>query len=174
MSTPNYTDDMLHYLAWRLFQEMYGAVEWVEGEAERITTLVAEAGNRLTDEERNVVENRVLRMGNEYEEFVSEQIREEYGDEYDDGDNDFHFAPIEINWRFYELWKQGVAKRRTVKIKYDSPTSGMHERLVDPYKSSAPYGEGYCHTRKEVRKFRFDRVIEITLTDNQFEKPKQS
>ena len=72
----------------------------------------------------------------------------------------------------YEIWKKGAAKRQTVKIKYDSTASGVSERLVDPYKSSAPYGEGYCHSRKEVRKFRFDRVIDIELTDEKFKKPK--
>ena len=65
-----------------------------------------------------------------------------------------------------------MAKRQTVKIKYDSTESGITERLVDPYKSRAPYGEGYCHNRKEVRKFRFDRVIDIKLTEKKFKKPK--
>lgn len=171
MKNPKYTEDMHHYLAWRLFQRMYGEVEWFEEEEKQIDKLAREAGQRLTDDERKIVESRAIRMSNEYEERMLENFRSEYSDEYGDEEYDFLFAPIDFNDKFYEIWKQGVAKRQTVKIKYDSPASGMSERLVDPYKSRAPYGEGYCHSRKEVRKFRFDRVIDIELTDNKFEKP---
>jgi len=86
--------------------------------------------------------------------------------------DDFIKFDIDYNQKFYEIWKSAVVKRQTVKLKYDSSTSGVAERLVDPYKSSAPYGKGYCHKRKEVRKFRFDRIIDIEMTDKKFVKPK--
>lgn len=172
MKNINYTKNMYHYLAWRVFQEVYGEVDWCQEEEKTIAGLAEEAGWKLTDEETQIVENRVRRIKNEYEELMTENLREEYGYEHDDGDEDFFFAPVNYNEKFYEIWKQGVAKRQTVKLKYDSTTSGISERLVDPYKSSAPYGEGYCHSRKEVRKFRFDRVIDIKLTERKFKKPK--
>jgi len=59
-----------------------------------------------------------------------------------------------------------------VRLLYDSQSSGISERLVDPYKSDAPYGEGYCNTRRDVRKFRFDRVIDIQMTESTFVKKK--
>lgn len=170
-----YTADMYQYLVWRLFQKMYGAIEWYEKEGKQIDELADRAGRGLSDEERKIVENRVIRMSNEYEKWALEGLQREYWHEFnDDGDDDFFFAPIDFDEKLYEIWKQGVAKRQTVKMKYDSTTSGMTERLVDPYKSRAPYGEGYCHSRKEVRKFRFDRVINIELTDRNFEKPKET
>ena len=170
MKNAKYTKNMYQYLAWRLFQEIYGEVEWCQEEEKTIAGLAEEASWKLTDEETQIVENRVRRMKNEYEKLITENLREEYGD--DDGEGDFFFAPVDYNEKFYETWKQGVAKRQTVKIKYDSTESGITERLVDPYKSRAPYGEGYCHNRKEVRKFRFDRVIDIKLTEKKFKKPK--
>ena len=170
MKNTKYTKNMYQYLAWRLFQEIYGEVEWCQEEEKIIAGLAEEASWKLTDEETQIVENRVRRMKNEYEKLITENLREEYGD--DDGEGDFFFAPVDYNEKFYETWKQGVAKRQTVKIKYDSTESGITERLVNPYKSRAPYGEGYCHNRQEVRKFRFDRVIDIKLTEKKFKKPK--
>lgn len=172
MKNIKYTDNMYQYLVWRLFQAMYGTIEWCKKEEKSIVKFTEGAGKKLTLEQIKIVENRVRRMNNEYEESVMENFRDEYGQEFDDGEEDFFFAPIDYDERFYEIWKQGVAKRQTVKIKYDSTTSGISDRLVDPYKSRSPYGEGYCHNRKEVRKFRFDRVIDIKLTDNKFKKPK--
>lgn len=176
MKNIEYTKRMYQYLAWRLFQEMYGAMEWVEAESKRINELVEEAKNRLTEDKIKIVENRVRRINNDYEEWALESVKKRYWHEFndDDGDDDddFVFPEIDYNEEFYEIWKSAVAKRQTVKLKYDSTTSGMSERLVDPYKSCAPYGEGYCHKRKEVRKFRFDRIIDISLTNKKFEKPK--
>lgn len=170
---------MHEYLAWRLFREMYGATEWAKEEANEIDGFVKEAGSLLTDDEIKLVENRVRRMKNEYGEQKLEELREQYWDElgdddedYDYGNDDFIKFEVDYNEKFYEIWKSSVAKRQTVKLKYDSTTSGVSDRLVDPYKSSAPYGEGYCHKRKEVRKFRFDRVIDIEMTDKKFVKPK--
>lgn len=173
MENIKYTREMYQHLAWRLFQEMYDDIEWCREEKASIARFTDEAGRKLTDGEIKVVENRVRRMNNEYEAQVMETLKDQYWQEFDHGEDDFFFAPVEYNEQFYEIWKQGVARRRTVKMKYDSTGSGITERLVDPYKSSAPYVEGYCHNRKEVRKFRFDRVIDIELTDNKFEKPKE-
>ncbi|MBU0722325.1 WYL domain-containing protein [Patescibacteria group bacterium] len=177
--TLKYTKEMHEYLAWRLFREMYGATEWAKEEANEIDGFVKEAGSLLTDDEIKLVENRVRRMKNEYGEQKLEELREQYWDElgdddedYDYGNDDFIKFEVDYNEKFYEIWKSSVAKRQTVKLKYDSTTSGVSDRLVDPYKSSAPYGEGYCHKRKEVRKFRFDRVIDIEMTDKKFVKPK--
>lgn len=170
MKNLNYTESMYHYLAWRLFQEVYGETEWRREEEAAINKLTKQAGEKLTDEEIKTVEYKVRRLKNEYKELMMENLREEHN--FEDEEDDFYFEPIDYNEKFYEIWKQGVAKQQTVKMKYDSTESGVTERLVDPYKSRAPYGEGYCHNRQEVRKFRFDRVIDIKLTDKKFKKLK--
>ncbi|MDO8668644.1 MAG: WYL domain-containing protein [bacterium] len=174
-----YTKQMHEYLAGRLLQEVFRVTGWVKEDAGTIDELLEEAKNKLTDYQIKIVENRARRMKNEYGEWQLETSRKQHWDElgdddedYDYGDDDFIKFDVDYNYKFYEIWKLAVAKRQTVKLKYDSTTSGVSDRLVDPYKSSAPYGEGYCHKRKEVRKFRFDRVIDIEMTDKKFEKPK--
>ena len=175
-----WTKEMHQYLAWRLFQEMYGATEWFGKESGHINQYAKESGKNITEAQGKVVENRVRRLGDEYEEAILEKLKDrhwhEFGgddDEWDeDGDFDFIRPSVSYKQGDYELWKSAVLKRLTVKLVYDSATSGISERLVDPYASGAPYGEGYCHKRKEVRKFRFDRVIDIQLTGKKFVKPK--
>lgn len=127
---------MYQYLAWRLFREVYDAVEWLPEEKDAVVGLTDAACGQLSDSEIKAVENRAMRMMNDYEADI-ERLAFKKGDDF--------FPQIDYNYEFYEIWKQGVAKRLTVKMKYDSTTSGIGERLVDPYKSRAPYGEGYCH-----------------------------
>ncbi len=169
-----YTKEMFEYLALRLLQTIYGETKFVETEKNHIDEFVEATGKKLTTDQLKIVDNRVVRMKNEYEKMMLDNFREEYRHESYDKDDDYDFIrpAIEYNQRFYELWKSAVMKRQTVRLKYDSTTSGITDRLVDPYGSSAPCGEGYCHTRKEVRKFRFDRVVDIEITDHKFQKPK--
>jgi len=169
-----YTREMYEYLAWRLFQKMYGETDFVSMEKNRIDEFVESARKTLTKDQVKIVDNHVVRMKNDYKKLALESFREEYRHEFNDEDDDYDFVrpTIEYNQKFYEIWKSAVMKRQTVRLKYDSTTSGITDRLVDPYGSSAPYGEGYCHKRKEVRKFRFDRVIDIEITSNKFQKPK--
>ena len=173
-NTPHYTKEMYEYLTWRLFQAMDGEIDFVNTEKSRIDEFVEAAGKKLTKEQIKIVDNRAVQMNNAHEELMLDKFREKYQHESYDEDDDYDFvrSAIAYNQKFYEVWKSAVMKRQTVKLKYDSTTSGITDRLVDPYGSSAPYGEGYCYKRKEVRKFRFDRVIDIEMTDTKFQKPK--
>ncbi|BCY16392.1 MAG: YafY family transcriptional regulator [Chloroflexi bacterium] len=49
------------------------------------------------------------------------------------------------------------------------------QREVDTYglfhRSGWWYAVGYCHLRKEIRTFRVDRILEVTLTDHLFSRP---
>lgn len=173
-NTPCYSKEMYEYLALRLLQTMYGEIKFVETEKNHIDEFVEAIGKKLTKNQIKIVDNRTVRMRNEFEKLMLDNFRKEYWHESYDEDEDYDFIRpvIKYNQRFYELWKSAVMKRQVVRLKYDSTTSGITDRLVDPYGSSAPYGEGYCHTRKEVRKFRFDRVVDIEITDNKFRKPK--
>lgn len=171
----NWTDAMYQYLSWCLFKKVYGAIEWYEQEEKRIKQLSEKFCSELTNNQRQIVENRAIRLGNEYNKWSLENYEKMYNDEWSDddyGEDSFIRAPIEYNEEYYEIWKDAVRRKLSVKIIYDSATSGISERLVDPYKSCAPYGEGYCHNRREKRKFRFDRIINMELTDKKFVKPK--
>lgn len=174
-----WTKAMYQHLAWRLFQEIYGMSEWYQEEQKHIADFTQEAGERLSEQQCKVIENRVRRLKDEYEEQALDNLKERHWHEFHDEDDewdedgfDFIRASVTYDQQPYELWKEAARKRMTVSMVYDSTTSGVSTRMVDPYASRAPYGEGYCHKRKEVRKFRFDRVIDIRLTDKTFIKPK--
>lgn len=155
---------MVRYLSLLVLAEVYDATEWVQNEQDQLKKMLADSKAQLTPLQAKIVINRARRLASEYENILEE---EEYG--YDADEYDYR---VDFDQAEYELWKHAVRKQLTVELVYDSTTSGVSKRLVDPYRSSAPYVEGYCHTRKEVRKFRFDRVISITLTEKSFSKPK--
>lgn len=107
-----YTKPMYQYLAWRLFREIYGAMEWVKEEANEIDSFVKEAGSVLSDDEIKLVDNRARRMKNEYGEQKLEELREQHWDElgdddedYDYGNDDFIRFNVDYNEKFYEIWK---------------------------------------------------------------------
>jgi hypothetical protein len=171
----SWNDGMYQYLSWCLFEKVYGTTEWYENEEERIRRLLKKSGSELSIDQCKIVENRALRLGNEYNEWSLEHFNSRYGYDLDDinyGEDDFRRAPINYDNNVYLAWTDAVRRKHTVKMTYDSTTSGISERFIDPYKTSAPYGEGYCHNHKEVRKFRFDRIINIELTKNTFIKPR--
>lgn len=179
MEKYKYTNQMYEYLVWRIFQKMYNSVEWAEEEGDKIDEFVKNKEEKLTDKEKKIVDNRVLRMNNEYEEHLFHVLVKQYNnefedcfDDYDYREDDFAKFNVSYNEKHYEIWLQGVRKRQSVKIVYDSNVSGMSKRIVDPYRTRTPYGDGYCHNKKEVRKFRFDRVIDIKLTNHKFIKSK--
>ena len=68
-----------------------------------------------------------------------------------------------------KMLSEAHEKRLQVEIEYLSQTVASGEsprrlRAVDIYAISEPYFEGYCYFRKEVRKFRIDRVLDIKPT----------
>lgn len=74
-----------------------------------------------------------------------------------------------------------LVERRTVRFRYHTRyaregASEQNVRDVDPY-GLLHYGEawylvGYCHLRRDVRHFRFDRVSELKLLERTFERPR--
>ena len=162
---------MYQYLAWRLLELMYGATEWYEEEEKRIKEYAADARRSMDDFSRKVVDNRAVRLSNEYEEHALYSLEKMYWHEIHDNDDGFIRPPIDYDQRWYQIWSEAVRKQRTVRMIYDSATSGRTERLVDPYQTRAPYGKAFDHKTKEIRTFRFDRIIDVVLTDQKFEKP---
>lgn len=166
-----WSKDMYRYLSWLLFWEVYGMIEWTQQEEKRIEPLIEEAKQKLSRDERLLVENRARRMSNEYQDGILHQMNKMYWHELNSDDG---YIPrhITFNSKIHEAWMSAVRKQQTIHIKYDSTTSGVTDRLVNPYQTKSPYGIGYCQMRKEVRQFRFDRIVDIELMNHTFEKPK--
>jgi len=68
-----------------------------------------------------------------------------------------------------------VARRRQVRLMYQSFRQEVTERLVDPYALALQWGNwylaGYCHLRGELRTFRVDRIQKVDPTDMTFQVP---
>jgi predicted DNA-binding transcriptional regulator YafY len=105
--------------------------------------------------------------------FVSEEITSEKFANY----FDFQQSPAApIDQAYYLKLEDAIHREVEVIIRYYS----MHrdktsERQVAPYhilnQSGSWYLIGYCHTRKEIRTFSLNRIQEISLTDDYFERP---
>ena len=72
--------------------------------------------------------------------------------------------------------RTGARQQRQVRIRYQGSTSDQtSERLVDPYalahRSGWWYLVGYCHLRQGLRTFRVDRILELELLSQKFQKP---
>ena len=72
-----YTREMYEYLAWRLFQKMYGETDFVSMEKNRIDEFVESARKTLTKDQVKIVDNHVVRMKNDYKKLALESFREE-------------------------------------------------------------------------------------------------
>ena len=76
-----------------------------------------------------------------------------------------------------ELLQEAVATHATVRMRYATASRGSAEteRAVDPY-ALIPYVRsfhliGFCHQRQEVRIFKADRILDLCLTGERFERP---
>jgi predicted DNA-binding transcriptional regulator YafY len=83
---------------------------------------------------------------------------------------------MEILAPLLEILRQALKENRRVKMLYQSSKNPAGEaRDVDMYglfhRSGWWYAVGYCHLRKELRTFRVDRIMELTLTDQDFVRP---
>jgi len=70
-----------------------------------------------------------------------------------------------------------VGERRRIRIKYASRSSSRTtEREIDPYalvfRRHSWYLIGWCHTRRDVRKFKISRILSVMFTQIRFPEPK--
>ncbi len=77
-----------------------------------------------------------------------------------------------VSESFFACVEAGIRQNKVLKLKYNSIQSGILEREVDPYFlifiERAFYFVGYCNLRNELRTFRIDRIVEVSLTDKKF------
>lgn len=66
-------------------------------------------------------------------------------------------------------------KSLTLEVKYKGPGKQTSIRLIDPYgmvvRGGFCYLTGYCHSRREIRMFRLDRIVKLRMTDKRFQRP---
>ena len=68
-----------------------------------------------------------------------------------------------------------VARRRQVRLRYQSFRQEVTARLIDPYALALQWGNwylaGYCHLRQALRTFRVDRILAVEATGETFNVP---
>ncbi len=150
------------YLVRALAQDSDG--EWSKAEIEILDRRVFETGRILNVKMRRDAEAFATALIEEYDMATRERLEHEYGwDEERHWDRGWEREHIDFDPKVSDLWTKAVREKLTLRIVYDSESSGRTERLVDPVQTSSPYGKAYCHLREEERKFRFDRVLEIDI-----------
>lgn len=72
----------------------------------------------------------------------------------------------------FELLKSAVIHCRQVKIRYAGADGGEGERNVQPYKlvyrSKAWYLKAFCMEKQDMRTFKLNRILELTLLEEHF------
>jgi predicted DNA-binding transcriptional regulator YafY len=85
-----------------------------------------------------------------------------------------HGMSREINSTLTTLTAAAYGKRGT-SMTYRLASGEMSIREFDPYglvhRGGRWYAVGHCHTRKGLRSFRLDRVVDVTLEDRPFLRP---
>jgi predicted DNA-binding transcriptional regulator YafY len=75
-----------------------------------------------------------------------------------------------------EALRRAMRSTHRVEMTYASASSGLPSaRKLDPYALAFRWGWwyvlGYCHTRREIRTFRIDRIQGLSLSDETFQPP---
>ncbi len=84
----------------------------------------------------------------------------------------YHTYNNPINGKVYSTLKNALEQLRTVEISYFNMESAeFKKRNIDVYYTSAKYTIGYCHLRKEMRKFRTSRISLAKLADDRYTIP---
>ncbi|MEB3226265.1 MAG: WYL domain-containing protein, partial [Synechococcus sp.] len=83
---------------------------------------------------------------------------------------------IQVNPEIWMRLIEASERSQSVLMRYYSPKSQQEsKRQFDPYdldiyRASNPYVWGYCHLRKEIRQFRIDRIRELEILEQTFER----
>ena len=85
----------------------------------------------------------------------------------------YHTYNNPVDEKVYSKLKNALEQLRTVEISYFNMDSAeFKKRNINVYYTSAKYTIGYCHLRKEMRKFRTSRIASAKLTDKTYNIPK--
>ena len=85
----------------------------------------------------------------------------------------YHSYNNDIDSRVYTTLKKAFEHSKTVEIEYFNMESAeFKKRKLDVYYTSAKYTIGYCHLRKEIRKFRTSRISSAKIINSKYKIPK--
>ena len=84
----------------------------------------------------------------------------------------YHTFNNETNERVYSIIEKAFNQLKTIEIKYFNVESAeFRKRKLDVYYKSRRYVIGYCHLRKDIRKFRTHRIASAKLTNDNYKIP---
>lgn len=85
----------------------------------------------------------------------------------------YHTFNNNINEKTYATLKKAFSKLKRVQIEYfNIEHADFIKRPVDIYYLSRRYAIGYCHLRKDMRKFRTSRIASAKIVNNSYTIPK--
>lgn len=123
----------------------------------------------------------------EYEEPISKKIVDSIlkkiakympAEETEEIDKDFlrrkyHTFNNFVDEKVYATLKKALNQLQTTEIEYFKMDSAeFKKRMLDIYYTSSKYTIGYCHLRKDIRKFRTSRIGSARLTNSSYKIPK--
>jgi len=83
-------------------------------------------------------------------------------------------AAQEKGEKFYGVIEEAITSWQCLELEYDSIQSGVTKRVVEPYfiifRGRAFYFVAFCRLRREIRTFRVDRVLQLRMLDERFNK----
>jgi len=84
----------------------------------------------------------------------------------------YHSFNNEIDEEVYEIIEKAFNQLRSIEIEYFNIQSAeFKKRNVDVYYKSRKYVIGYCHLRKDMRKFRTSRIGSAKILDRKYKIP---
>ena len=84
----------------------------------------------------------------------------------------YHTFNNEVNERVYSIIEKAFNQLKTIEIEYFNMESAkFSKRKLDVYHKSRKYVIGYCHLRKDIRKFRTHRIASAKLTRDSYKIP---
>ena len=74
----------------------------------------------------------------------------------------------------FENIKEAILDKRIINFRYYNTKGEKDDRIVEPlkiwFKEKAWYLFAYCHTKKDIRQFKINRIKELVLTERNFER----
>jgi predicted DNA-binding transcriptional regulator YafY len=85
----------------------------------------------------------------------------------------YHTFNNYVDENVYSTIERAFSQLKTIEITYFNMESAeFSKRKIDVYYKSRKYTIGYCHLRKEIRKFRTSRIASVKLTKENYKIPK--
>ncbi len=113
-----------------------------------LSALLKKVGNMLDNKEKSSVDKDFLRMR-------------------------YHSYNNDVDEKAYAVLEKAFEQLKRVEIEYFNMESAEFvKREIDVYYKSRKYIIGYCHFRKDIRKFRTSRIASAKLTKEKYKIPK--